>query len=222
MEGYSVESVIVGLLYILVFIAGIFSVSKTVDDSDYLKMSASRSHRIYRAASFQFFMAVIYVAVAIVMYPILMEYNMQLAFGFLILRVLAASFAVFGAVLLLLIVKASRDFLSASNIETARYSALGDQLKRMRDLVNHAGMIIPLCLGSIALYAVLFQSELIPSWISTWGIIGAIAAVCASVLVMTRQLKIIGAPYLLLNVPIAVQEIAFGIWLIFNGLKIPS
>jgi hypothetical protein len=220
MEVYREQSIIIGILYVLVFIAGVFSVSNIVDSPDYLTKSAFNSNHINRAAIVQLLMAVFYIAIMILFFPILKNYNKELAIGFLSLRILAVVFTIIGAILLFSILKLSQEYINIPDLDSTRYSMAGSQLRYYRDLTNHVGMIVSLCLGSIVLYVILFQSGLIPPWISIWGIIGALIAISASILIMANQLEIKNTTYLILNIPIALQEIVFAIWLIFKGLKV--
>lgn len=96
---------------------------------------------------------------------------------------------------------------------------IGDLLKTARDLVNHVVMIIILCIGGIMLYIIMIQSGLIPTWLSVWGILGSVIALLASILVLIKYLQVLSPTYLILNIPIAMQEIVFAVWLIFKGFK---
>lgn len=212
-------SMLIGILYLFVFIAGILSVTKAVDDSDYLTQSASNSRQIYRAVFFQFLMAVFYSGIAILLYPVLKVHNESLALGFLGSRIIAVLFVLIGTITLLLILKLSRDFVNVNSPGSSHYHVIGDLLKAARDLLNHVGMIIVLCIGGIMLNIQLIQSELIPEWISVWGILGSVLAIFASILVVTRHVRIITPAYIILNIPIALQEIVFAAWLIFRGFE---
>lgn len=212
-------SIIIGVLYILIFIAGILSVSKAADDPDYLVKSAQNPKQIHRAATFQFLMAIFYTGIAILLYPLLRAYNEELAVGFLVSRIIAVFFVLIGTITFLLILKLSRDFSEAGSSGSLHYHVIGDLLRTARDLFNHVGMIIALCLGGIMLYTVLIQSGLIPVWLSVWGIVGSVIALLASILVGMKFIRIISPVYLILNVPIALQELVFAAWLIFRGLE---
>jgi len=99
------------------------------------------------------------------------------------------------------------------------YNLIGDLLKAVRDLVNHVGMIIMLCIGGIILFIIMIQSALIPTWLSVWGIVGSVIAILASILVLRKNLQILSPTYMMLNIPVALQEIAFAAWLILKGFK---
>ena len=219
MDTYRGTSIVIGILYILVYIAGFLSIAHAVDDSDYLTKSALNSNQIYKAVFFQFLMAILYIAIAFLLYPILKTYNERLAIGFLSFRIIAVIFVLIGTLTLLLILKLSQEYVKDNPIGTDSYNSIGDLLKTARDLVNHVGMIIMLCISGIMLYIIMIQSGLIPIWLSVWGIFGSVIAILASILVMIKFVQIISPTYMILNLPIALQEIVFAVWLILKGFK---
>jgi hypothetical protein len=104
-------------------------------------------------------MALFYSAIVIILYPILESYNRELAIGFLSFRVVAIVFVIVGTILLFSILKVSQKHLKHANSEKSSYVKTGNKLKYYRDVINHGGMIVSLCLGNIALYIVLLQSK---------------------------------------------------------------
>jgi len=219
MNTYREISIVVGVLYILGFVAGIVSIAPVVDNSDYLAKSAVNSNQINTAAYFQFLMAFFYIGIAIILFPLLKIYNERLAIGFLSFRIIAVLFVLIGTIILLLILKLSQEYVKMSPSDSSYYHVIGNLLKTARDLVNHVGMIIMLCIGGIMLYIIMIQSGLIPMWISVWGLLGSSIAIIASVLVMTKFLEILTPTYMILNIPIVLQEIVFAVWLIVKGFK---
>jgi len=219
MDTYREITIVVGVLYILGFVAGIVSIAPVVDNSDYLAKSAVNTSQINTAAYFQFLMAIFYIGIAILLFPILKIYNERLAIGFLSFRIIAVLFVLIGAIILLLILKLSQEYVKMSPSDSSYYHVIGNLLKTGRDFVNHVGMIIMLCIGGIMLYIIMLQSGLIPMWISIWGLLGSSIAIIASILVMMKYLEILTPIYMILNIPIALQEIIFAVWLIVKGFK---
>jgi hypothetical protein len=74
-------------------------------------------------------------------------------------------------------------------------------------------------LGALMLYAALYQSQLIPRWLSGWGFIGAVLHLAAGVFVMFGWLTNIPALGILWDLPIAVQEMVMAVWLIVKGFN---
>jgi hypothetical protein len=208
-----------GVLYILGIIAGILSISYAVDDPDYLVKAASDAHGVLVAAFFHLLMAPIYVGVAIVQYPVLKKYNQLLAFGFAGFRIMAGVFIVIGVIVLLLLLSLSQEFVKAGSPGGSYFQTIGVLLQTGRDLLNHVATIVSVCIGGLLYYSLLFQTKLIPRWLSGWGLVGTTLAIAASMLFLFRVIGIITPIYLALNIPTALQEIVLAVWLIVKGFN---
>lgn len=71
----------------------------------------------------------------------------------------------------------------------------------------------PYGLGAIIFYFLLFQSELVPSLISIWGIIGA------ALLVAMGLFRLLGHSFEFLAIPLILNEIVLAIWFIVEGIN---
>ncbi len=63
---------------------------------------------------------------------------------------------------------------------------------------------------------------MVPRWLSGWGLLGTILTIVASYLIMFQFIEVISQTYILLNIPMAVQEIVLGMWLIIKGFSNPK
>jgi len=68
-------------------------------------------------------------------------------------------------------------------------------------------------LGALMIYAVFYQSKLIPRWLSTWGLVGGVLYFAAALLGM------FGFEWGFLELPLALQEMVLALWLIIKGLN---
>jgi hypothetical protein len=73
------------------------------------------------------------------------------------------------------------------------------------------GTLIFLGLGGLCLNYLLYQSKLVPRWLSGWGLIGA------ALVLLYGLLSLFGLDPGFLAAPIAVQEMVFALWLIVKG-----
>ena len=78
-----------------------------------------------------------------------------------------------------------------------------------------AGIVeqFPYGLGALIFYIALFQSELVPRWLSGWGIVGA-----ALILAM-GLLRLFGKPVVYLAIPIILNELVLAVWFIVEGFN---
>jgi len=80
------------------------------------------------------------------------------------------------------------------------------------------GTVIIFSLGSLTLNYVLYQSKLIPRWLSVWGLIGAALVLLygmSDLFSLTTGFSTLSV----LALPIAVQEMVFAVWLIIKGFN---
>ena len=68
-------------------------------------------------------------------------------------------------------------------------------------------------------YAVLYQSRLVPRWISVWGLAAVIPYLAAESLALFALLDPLSATASLLHIPMALQEMVLAVWLIVKGFK---
>lgn len=212
-------AVVAGMLYILGMIAGLLSVAPSVDSRDYLLKAAANEEQVLRAALWQFVMAAAYVGIAITLYPVLKRHGEALALGFVGFRLIAGAFILIGTILLLLLLTLSQDFVKDTFPDVSYFQTLGTLLRTGRDLVNHVGMILALSFGGLLYYSLLFQAELVPRWLSGWGLAGVVLAIVASVLVMVRRIGVVTPTYVALTAPIALQELVLAMWLVITGFN---
>jgi hypothetical protein len=71
----------------------------------------------------------------------------------------------------------------------------------------------PYGLGALIFYYVLFQSELVPRWLSGWGLLGA------ALMLTMGLLRMFGHPVIYLAIPILLNELVLAVWLIVMGFN---
>lgn len=210
-------AILAGMLYFLGIIAGAFSVVPVIDVPDYLVQISANAGQVITGAFFQFLMTAAYVGMAITLYPILKRYNESLALGYVGFRLVAAAFIVIGVILLFLLLTLSQEFVKTGASALPHFQTIGELLRTTRDLVNHVGMILVLSMGGLLFNSLLYQTNLVPRWLSGWGLAGTGVTIVASFLFMFRAIDLLTSVYL--DFPLALQELAFAIWLIAKGVN---
>ena len=78
-----------------------------------------------------------------------------------------------------------------------------------------AGIVeqFPYGLGALIFYFTLFQSELIPQWLSGWGLVGA------TLILAMGLLRMYGHPVVYLAIPIILNELVLAVWFIVEGFN---
>jgi len=68
-------------------------------------------------------------------------------------------------------------------------------------------------------YYVFYKSKLIPRWLSVWGLIGVPFWIAANLLHLFGFVKPFSTALILLDLPIATNEVVLALWLIFKGFN---
>ena len=133
------------------------------------------------------------IAIAILMYPLFRPYNKTVSIWYLVFRGIEGGLMIIAGIL----------FLS--------HSAL---LLEIRDgiYVGHAYIF---AVAALIFYFLLYQSNLVPRWISVWGVIAAI------LLILVNLLEVMGIVpgSMILYLPIILNEIVLAIWLMVKGFN---
>jgi uncharacterized protein DUF4386 len=69
-------------------------------------------------------------------------------------------------------------------------------------------------------YTVLYQSKLIPRWISGWGLAAALLWLAVGLLGLFHLIAPMSTIQVILSLPIALQEMVMAIWLIARGFNL--
>lgn len=96
---------------------------------------------------------------------------------------------------------------------------LGALLLALRDWQLHVISGLAFSLGALMYYVLLYQSELIPRWLSGWGLLGAVLSLVATVLASFTQDFGMESVHTYLNAPIGVNELVFAVWLLAKGFN---
>ena len=208
-----------GLLLIAAIICGILNSVPAIEAPDYLEKLGTIEPRIFVAVFFQAAMAIIYVAIAVIMYPIVKMDSQNSALPYFAFRIIGAAFLFVGIITLLLLLALGRNFAQADASNIADFEMIGALLRQARDWLNHIGMILPWSIGGIFLYLAFLRTRLVPRWLSIWGLVSTALTLVATILYMLDQIQIVTTTYFALNMPTALFEITLAIYLIARGFR---
>jgi hypothetical protein len=221
MNTYRKTAITVGILFIVCTVASILgpSLAISINSPDYLNQLAGNPDQIITAALLEFIWAAAGAGIAIGLYPLLKKYNGALALGSVGFRVVENVFVLIGTLSLLSLLTLSQEFIAAGAPEASSFQTLGTLLLALRDWQIHVISGLAFSLGVLMYYAILYRSNLIPRWLSGWGVLGAVLALAATVLAsFTRDFGLESADTYL-HIPIGLQELVFAVWLIMKGFN---
>lgn len=215
-------AIIVGILYIIGTVTGVLSVVVTMpvlNDPDYLATIASDSNRLVIGALLVLTMGLALALVAVVLYPIARKQNESLALGYVVFRGALETVAYVGTVISwLALVAVGREYGQAGTSDAAAAQTMGSVLLAAHDAANSV-LIIVFCLGALMLYTLLYQSRLIPRWLSIWGLVAIILHLATVFVTLFTGVDPMSTSLLVLHVPIFLQEMVMALWLIVKGFN---
>ncbi|MCE7980418.1 MAG: DUF4386 domain-containing protein [Caldilinea sp. CFX5] len=210
----------VGWLYIIGTITHILTrvvTGSTRSSQDFLATISANGNPIVLGALFILTGALALALIPIIAYPVLRKYNEILALGYVVFRgALETVFYLVSFVSWLLLLPLSQVY-QAGSPDAAKLQALANVLWETKELQVY-GMIV-FALGGLMFYTLLFQSQLVPRWLSVWGIIGFILQLATYLLVMFGFFGATSPISDILQIPIGLQEMALAVWLIVKGFN---
>lgn len=214
-------AVTVGVLFIICTVASILgpSLAISVHSPDYLNQLAGHSNQIITAALLEFIWAVAGAGIVIALYPILKKHNGALALGSVYFRVVEGIFILIGTLGLLSLLTLSQDFITAESPDASQFQTIGTLLLALREWEFHVISGLAFSLGALMYYAILYRSNLIPRWLSGWGILGAVLSAAATVLASFARDFGMESLHTYLSMPVGLNELVFAVWLIVKGFK---
>lgn len=218
-----VTAIIVGVLYIIGTVAGILSVvfiQPVVNASDYLAAVTANKNQVALGALLVLIMGVALAMVPVLMYPITKKHNEILALGYVIFRGGLETVTYFAWVISwLLLVPLSQAYVKAGSLDDSHFQALGTLLLKAGEISGILTAIV-FPLGALMFYCALYQSKLIPRWMSVWGILGVtLHLVGSGLLGMFGITELPTVIQLIVVLPILVQEMVMAVWMIVKGFN---
>lgn len=210
---------IVGVLFILATVAALISkalLDSVVNSSDYLATIDAHQGQLIAGAFFKIVAGFACAGIAMAFYPVLKERSPGLAIGSVGFRLMEGVMYVVGAVAVLLLIPLSQDFIAAGSPQPSYFDTTGDLLTSSRDLTGLAG-VLAFYVGGSMYYDILYRSRLVPRWLSGWGLVSTALGAAAALLVLFRVVEPLSAPQVVLNLPLAVNEMVLAVWLIAKG-----
>jgi hypothetical protein len=215
MKNYRLNAIMAGALYIFGTVAGVLSITVVggfPEEGFTLQLAADPSGHML-GAFLIFVMGVSLASMPLFLYPVFRRHSEALALGMLVFRgPLEGTFYLISAIAWVAM-GAIGSHIAIGTADAVTLEAIGAVIQRSSDQLDDLGSILFL-VGAACLYIVLFRTKLIPRWLSLWGLIAAVPYFANSLLGFfdfpTTEL---------LYIPLAIQEIVMGGWLIILGFN---
>ncbi|MBI9050240.1 MAG: DUF4386 domain-containing protein [Anaerolineaceae bacterium] len=213
---------IVGVLFIIGTLSGVLSASigkPIVNAADYLIQISANEGQIIITTLLQLIMGFACAGIGLALYPILKKYNQGLAIGSVGFRIIEGVLEIVAAIGSITLLALSQEFVKVGAPTSSYFQTIGIVIKAGTDWLNNVPVLLSWCIGALMYYAVFYQYKLVPRWLSGWGLFGITLTIITSLLVMFRLIPAFGTIQIVANIPIAVQEMVFAVWLIAKGVQ---
>ncbi|MFC1893475.1 DUF4386 domain-containing protein [Chloroflexota bacterium] len=220
MNTYRKTAIIVGGLYIIGTVAGILSVvftSTILNAPDFLERAFANQSQIIIGALFVLMMGISLALIPVLLFPILKKQNEAMALGYVVFRgALETVTYIIAAISWLLLLPLSQEYVKGIPLAAPYFQTFATLLRGIGDLPM---TVFVFSLGALILYSLLYQSKLIPRWLSVWGLIAIVLHLTTGFLILFGLQTSFDTSNLVMNFPIFLQEMVMAVWLIVKGFN---
>lgn len=205
---------VAGVLFFLstgAFLAGSGILDPILHGTDLLAGVGSHRTSVLVGLFLELINAIAVVGIAMLLQPTLKKYHEAFAFGYFASRVMESTFLMISFIGPLLLLAFSQPSDSAGVSGDAYLQTLGSIAVQTHDFLFDIAMLV-LSLGSLLLCTTLYQSRLVPRWLSVIGLVGYTGLLASSSLSLAG-LEVGEVLYM----PGAIFEIVLPVWLIVKG-----
>ena len=211
----------VGGAFLIGTVAGILSrvVTGPIQNArDYLMGVPASETRLVVGALFVVVMGLALAMVPVLMFPILRKRNEALALAYIVFRGGLETVTYLAiATGWLLLVPISQIYAQAGAWDASNAQALGTLLLEAKEIGSVLAIVF--CLGALIFNYLLYQTELVPRWLSGWGLIAIVPYLAAGLFSMFGIIDALSPIYATLNLPLGLQEMILAVWLIVRGFN---
>lgn len=217
MDTYRRTAIIVGAFFLtamVTYLLGASIIESFLSAPDSLASISANKTQVIIGVLLELINCVAVVGIAVTIFPIFRVHNEALAMGYVAFRVMEATLLVVAVISPLVLLTLSQEYITAGATDAPYFQALGTSLIAAR--THLAGLLLAIffSLGALLFYYFLYQSKLVPRFISVWGLIAAVLVLIWNLLEAFGISISVG---IVLGLPIILNEIFLGIWLIIKG-----
>jgi hypothetical protein len=178
---------------------------------------AANENGVVLAALIEFIWAATGAGIAIALFPVLRTHSRALALGSVAARAAEGVLVLVGTLGMLVLFSLSKEAVAAGSAGLASADTLANLLVAAREWLH--GLVGPLAfaLGAFLYYVALFNSKLVPRWLSGWGIVAIALNVFSTIYGSFAQDFGVSSVSTIINIPILLQEMVLAVWLIAKG-----
>lgn len=205
----------IGILFIIASAAAIIggTLALPATEPDFLTEAAGSESRVVFGLILELVLALAVFGMAALFFPILKKQHEGLALGYVATRTLEGVLIAAGTISAALMLSLSKGFgvdAAAEGIEP-----VADVLFAAREWTYWMGPMAVFSVSALILNWLLYESRVVPTWMSIWGFIGGVLLLASALLEMFGNA--LGGWQAIFTIPIGVNEMVLAVWLIIKG-----
>jgi hypothetical protein len=205
-------------------IAGNALLNPVVNAPDYLTTVFPKSATVISGMLLWLINDIGIVFIGLLMFPLLKKQNESMALGYVSMRMFESIFLIIGVIFAMLLIPLSQEFIKAGATDVTSFQAIGSLLKQAEYWFMTTMQLVPLGLGGVIFTTLLYQSKLVPRFISVVGFIGYALLLPSAILTLFGVLDTLpGSLGSILIIPVVIFEIILmPIWLYAKGFNVSA
>lgn len=211
-----------GLLYLITFLTSIPTLALYAplrEHRDFV-LGVGSAGGVHVGLLLEIALAASCAATAVALFPVLRPRSESMAFGFLAARVVEAALILVGVISLLAILRVRNDVVGTpAGAEAPPLQTAQDTLLAVYDGTFLLGQSLMPVVSALCLGSVLYRFHLVPRLIPALGLAGAPLLLASDVAVLLGVYPQSSAPAGLAALPVALWELALGLWLTGKGFR---
>ena len=156
--------------------------------------------------------------IAISLYPVLKKFNAGLALGAVGFRISEGVLRFVSVCAYLLLITLSQQFVKAGAPDSSYFQTLGTLLYAGNRWVSNFEYLA-FSIGALLYYIIFYRTQLVPRWISVWGLVAAILYMAACVLATVGLIPVLGTEHAVIAIAMFPQEMVLAAWLLVKGFN---
>jgi hypothetical protein len=212
---------IVGAFFLIAMVTSILGaglIESVLNDPDYLTGVSANRTLVIIGVLLELVNGIAVVGIAVFMFSLFKKYSEALALGYVALRIIEAVIVIAAVVSALSLIALSQEYVKAGAPDASYFQTVGTLFLAARAHWVSTMLGIFFSLGALLFYYLLYQSKLVPRFISVWGLI-AVALVLTWNLLELFDVTFGLSINMIFVLPIILNEIFLGIWLIAKGVN---
>jgi hypothetical protein len=212
----------VGAFFIIAMVTSLLGgawLESIIGSPDYLVEVSAQRTQVVLGVLLELINGLCVLGIAAMMFPLLRRDDEGLALGYVAVRLIEAVLIVSAVISPLALIGLSQEYVAGGAADAAHFEAAGAVFLAARTVL--AGQLLGIFFGLAALvfFYLLYRSKLVARFISVWGLIAAVSVLTWNLL---ETFGIHVSFGMILALPIILNEVFLGIWLIVKGFNSPA